>query len=451
MTIEALRASPLLASLPESTLIRLLDGSEPVALVEGEVLFSQGEEPDGLYVVVEGELEVLRRSGRDEFPLATSRRGDLIGELALARGGTRTATVRAATPARLLLLDAEAFIDLLTDRDSARSLLDLVTRRLAELELQLRQRDRLAVLGTLAAGLLHELNNPAAAVARGVEHLGAISMAWGELETRPADGALLDRLSGLLDHARPPASALERLRAETELGASLASLGVEAAEADLVALLAGLGIAASELEATLADVPRSEAVAALRWLALRGRVARLVEETTVGAARISEVVGAVKAYVHVGEAGPQDVEVHEGIEAAMTLLRGRVPSGVEVVRDYDPDVGLVPGNPADLNSVWMNLLDNALDAVGERGVITIRTRALDAAVRVEIENTGPVVPPEVLDRAFDPFFTTKEIGKGTGLGLATTHAVVSRHRGQVTLTSAEDRTVASVSLPRARR
>jgi signal transduction histidine kinase len=449
MMDEALRASPLFASLSARTLAGLAHRAEAVTLEPGEVLFAQGEEPAGLYLVAEGELEVVRRRGSTELQVATSHRGDLVGELALAHGGPRTATVRAVTPARLLLLDTDAFADLLTDRDAAMSLLGMVTRRLGELELELRRHDRMALLGTLAAGLLHELNNPAAAVTRSVDRLAEMTVAWQDLDADLEDRALLGALGGLLDRARPPPSALQRLETETEIERTLAALGVVADETDLTSPLAGLGIAPPDLASVLAGVPPSDAARALRWLALRGQVARLVEETRTGAARISEIVGAVKGYVHVGETGSRDVDVHEGIEAALTLLRGRIPSGVRIVRAYDPDLGTVPGFPADLSSVWMNLLDNALDAVGERGTITIRTEPLPAAIRVEVANTGPAVPPAILDRVFDPFFTTKAVGEGTGLGLATTYSVVTgRHQGTVELTSVEDDTVATVTLPR---
>jgi signal transduction histidine kinase len=146
-----------------------------------------------------------------------------------------------------------------------------------------------------------------------------------------------------------------------------------------------------------------------------------------------------------------DVDVHASLEQALVLLRHKVPDGVTVIRDFDPEPQFVQGWPADLALVWTNLLDNALAAVDRAGTVTVRTRGQHDSVVVDVENTGPTVPPEVLARAFDAFFTTKPVGQGTGLGLATSLAVVAqKHRGRLTLTSADGVTCARVVLPRRR-
>jgi signal transduction histidine kinase len=447
VTLEQLRSAPLLADLPDAMLRRLLEAAPQELLGEGEVLLREGENASSLYVVLEGELQVTKRYDTSDVLLAVCGPGELLGELSMAHGRPRSATVRAVTPARVLRIEADTLTELLAEPRVAVILLATVTRRLEEQELQLRQHDRMATLGTLTAGLLHELNNPAAAVARSVEQLDAALRSWQQVDARVLEPDLLERLADLLETATPPGSAIARLDAETELGELLADLRLPSG-GSVTATLAALGVATGDLRRELVASPESCREPALRWLAGRGRLAALLSETATAAARISEVVGAVKHYSHVDEAPVQEVDVHDGLEAAWTLLRGRVPSGLRFERDYDPDLPHIEGYPGDLNTVWTNLLDNAVDAAGEHGAITVRTRARQDTVVVTVENTGPEVPAEVLERVFDPFFTTKPVGHGAGLGLATSYAVIAhRHRGQLRMTSQEGRTVVTAELP----
>jgi signal transduction histidine kinase len=447
VTLEQLRAAPLLADLPDAVLRRLLEAAPQEVLGEGEVLLREGEQATALYVVLEGELQVTKRYDTSDVLLAVCGPGELLGELSMAHGRPRSATVRAVTAARLLRVEGDTMTELLTEPRVAVILLGTVTRRLEEQELQLRQHDRMATLGTLTAGLLHELNNPAAAVARSVEQLAAALTSWQRIDTHQLEPALLGRLGDLLERASPPGSAIARLEAETELEELLDELRLPS-KGTVAATLAALGVAPGDLRRELAAAPPGCREPALQWLAGRGRLAALLSETATAAARISEVVGAVKHYSHVDEAPVQEVDVHDGIEAAWTLLRGRVPPGLRLERDYDPELPHIEGYPGDLNTVWTNLLDNAVDAAGERGTITVRTRAGEDGIVVTVENTGPEVPAEVLERVFDPFFTTKPVGRGAGLGLATSYAVIAhRHRGQLRMTSREGRTVVTAELP----
>jgi signal transduction histidine kinase len=447
MTVEQLRASPLLAELPDEMLATLLEAAPEQTLVAGETLLLEGEPASALYVVLEGELAVTKRLDDTDVLLAVCGPGELLGELSMVHGRPRSATVRGVTPARLLRIEPDTLAQLLTEPHVAITLLATVTRRLEELELQLRQHDRMATLGTLTAGLLHELNNPAAAIARSVEQLADELTSWQAVHAEILEPGVVARLGGLLERAVPPSSAIERLELEAALDDLLRG-GEPPVGASTAPTLAALGVHPDGLRRVLADVPEECCEPALRWLAGRGRLATLIAETSVAATRVSEVVEAVKRYSHVDEAPVQDVDVHDGLEAAWTLLGGRVPARVELVRDYDPDLPQIEGYPGDLNTVWTNLLDNALDAVGEQGTITVRTRARPDGVQVGIVNTGPEVPPEVLDRVFDPFFTTKPVGKGTGLGLATSYGVVAhRHRGRLTMASEPDHTEVTVVLP----
>jgi signal transduction histidine kinase len=451
VTPDALRLVPLFADLPDRTRTWLATVATPVHLDAGEVLLREGDRSTGLYVVLDGEVEIIKHVDDDAL-VAVSGPGALVGELSLVQSRPRTATVRAAVPTHLARFDPEVLGELVTDRRLALALLDTVGRRTQELEIQLRHRERMAQLGTLTAGLLHELNNPAAAIERSAAGLRELVTRWDAADAGLADAGLADpglrtRLTRLVEQATPPAGALARLELEREHLAALRALGDDEAVAHAPAL-AHLGVAVSALREALDGLGPDATARAGRWLAERHRLDRVVDELSVASHRISEVVGAVKRFSHHDEAPVQEVDVHDGLEAALTILGGKVGHDVKIVRDYAGGLPHVEGYPADLNTVWVNLLDNALDAMEGSGTLTVRTSPIRGGVQVEVGNTGEEIPPEVLDRVFDPFFTTKPFGQGTGLGLAVSHAVVRRHRGRLRLASEPGRTVATVELPR---
>lgn len=434
--VAALRASSLFAALPDRDVTELAASGQTVDVAAGEVLMAEGDPSDSLVVVLEGEIEVVREGGGAHLLLNVCTRGDLLGELGVLQGLPRSATVRARTRAKVRRIGADALDRMLAHPPSARALLQATTRRLAREEALLRQRERMAALGTLAAGLLHEVNNPAAAVARSAARLrallsaGAPGPAFGGLVSSVPDDPLAraDAAAAILGVLRRAAPLLDRSAAEK---------------------LAGLGVEAGALDQVLAGLPPEERADAVRGFLRDAEVSALLEELAAGAEHLSRIVSGVRPLAYSADQGLTDVDLHAGLEQALVLVRHKIPPGVEVVRDLDPEARYVQGRPADLALVWVNLLDNAVSAVGQRGTITVRTRRVDDRVEVDVDNTGDAVPPEVLDRAFDAFFTTKPVGEGTGLGLATSLAVVSQHHGgELSLTSADGVTRARVRLPR---
>ena len=437
--VAALRRSKLFAELPGEDVDALARASRRVALAPGEVLLEEGSPPDAMYVVTSGELEVVRAAPGAPLLLNVCGAGDLIGELGVAHGRPRSATVRARSAATVQRIGADALDRLLAHPRSARALLVSMSRRLDREEALLRQRERMAALGSLAAGLLHELNNPASAVVRGVSRLrGLLADA-----VRPPEP--LRDLAGTVPVPEDP---LARADAERELAAVLAAAGMDGAW-QVAAELARLGVAPDALGAAVTALPEGERGPAVRQLARGGQVEALLDEVSTGAAYLSSIVAGVRPLAYAADQAVTDVDLHVSLEQSLVLLRHKVPPGVRVVRDLDPEPQHVQGWAADLAMVWTNLLDNALAATGADGVVTVRTRGGDDEVVVDVENTGPPVPAEVLERAFDAFWTTKPVGQGTGLGLATSLAVVSqRHRGRLTLTSEDGVTRARVVLPR---
>ncbi len=437
--VAALRRSKLFAELPGEDVEALARASRRVDLEPGEVLLEEGSPPDAMYVVTSGELEVTR--GKTGVPLLLNVMvaGDLIGELGVAHGRPRSATVRARTPASVRRIGATALDRLLAHPRSARALITSMSVRLDRDEKILRLREQLATVGSLAAGLLHELNNPAAAVQRGAARLKALLA---------DDGRAASPLRGLCGAVPVPDDPLSRADREEALRGTLADAGVDAGW-DAATELVRLGVDPAALADALAALPAAERAPAVRDLARSAQIEALLDEVSTGAEYLSGIVAGVRPLAYGVDQALTDVDLHASLEQSLILLRHKIPSGVQVVRDLDPEPQHVQGWAADLAMVWTNLLDNAVAAMGSEGTLTVRTRGGPDEVVVDIENTGPPVPADVLARAFDAFFTTKPIGQGSGLGLATSQAVVERrHRGRLTLESTDGVTRARVVLPR---
>jgi signal transduction histidine kinase len=436
--VGALRRSKLFAELPDEDVDALARASRRVDLEPGDVLIQEGAPGDAMYVVTSGELEVTQGTTGVPVLLNVVGAGDLVGELGPAHGRPRTATIRARTPASVQRIGVSALDRLLAHPRTARALMVSMSRRLDRDEQILRQRERMAALGSLAAGLLHELNNPASAVVRGAQRLRAL------LVDEDAPGPL----GGLCGAVPVPEDPLARADSEEAVRGVLADAGVDAGW-EAAGELVRLGVAPGALADALAGMPREGRGPAVRELVRSGQIRALLEEVVTGAEYLSGIVSGARPLAYAVDEALTDVDLHESLERSLVLLRHKVPPGVQVVRDLDPEPQQVQGWAADLALVWTNLLDNALAAMGAEGTLTVRTRGTPETVVVDIENTGPPVPPEVLERAFDAFYTTKPIGQGTGLGLATSQAVVERrHRGRLTLGSADGVTRARVELPR---
>jgi signal transduction histidine kinase len=451
-----LRASPLFAGVAEADLIRLEAHLTPVTAKPGQRLLEEGAPGDELYLVEEGELEARRRVGRDELTVGPIGPGDVIGEMSVIEGGVRTASVVARTESKLQRLSRDDFAAFLADRPSASlEILRTAMRRLRNTEVALQQREKMAALGTLAAGLTHELNNPAAAAARSADQLagmlddyGRESRQIGPLTVDPEKAAVVDALAGRL--AAAPSSAgmspMARADAAEALEPTLDSLGVDNAW-ELAPALAGRGLSALDL-GDLEDAFESEdAAAVVRWLARGAGVHDLLDELGIAVGRISELVAAVKSYAHLDRAPVGEVDVTVGLESTLVILRHKLRD-VEIVRRYAPDLPHIEAFPGELNQVWTNLIDNAVDAMDGHGRLELIVEAAPNRVEVSICDDGPGIPEELRSRIFEPFFTTKPVGVGSGLGLHIVYGIVAgTHGGEIKVDSEPGRTCFHVSLP----
>lgn len=458
MNIEFLRQLELLAGLSDQDLEELYERAAPVELAEGDVLMQEGSRGDSLYIVLDGEFEITKRSGEKEVVIAVRGAGEVMGEMSMLAEAPRSATVRAIAPSKLLRLDHESFHEVLrSNPEAALSILDTVTNRLRNTEAMLRQHEKLSALGTLAAGLAHELNNPAAAIRRASEQLGDLLQGWqrvshevGRLATVGEKDQELERLRGeLLQRTGTDLglSSLERSDREEELGAWLQSQNIDQPW-EWAGTLAEHGWQPDDLAPTTEAFAGDEFATLVKWLGCSTEALGLTDEVTRASSRISSIVQSVKTYTYMDQAPEQRVDVHQGLEDTLVILRHKLGDGIEVERQFDPDLPEVEGFGSELTQVWTNIIDNAIDAMDGEGTLTLATRKVADAVEVEICDTGPGIPPDQQDRIFEPFYTTKPPGVGTGLGLHISYNVIEqRHRGNIEVESEPGRTCFTISLP----
>jgi signal transduction histidine kinase len=453
---EPLARVSLFADLAPAELARVRAVATEVTLAAGETLMAEGDPGDALYLVLEGTLVVTRRAGAGEQQLTTVGPGTVQGEIAVLEGGVRRATVRARTPARLVRIGRDDLFDVMAREPAVvRSLVGTVARRLRDLEASVQEQERLASLGTLAAGLAHELNNPAAAARSSVGRLEEALDEWDRTSTAlgalsagggPAAGPLAAELLDTLREevarraAEPPVlDPLDAADRRDAVATLLAALGMPNADEPAASLVA-VGWDGNEIDDLLAPFGDDEdRLVVAAWLAATALVRQLLAEVALAAGRISEIVGAVREYTYLDRAPVGRVVVTAGIESTLVMLRSKWKAGVTIQRSYAPDLPAIDAYGSELNQVWTNLIDNAIGAMGGVGDLAIAAAQAPGGdgVLVEIRDSGPGIPEGVRSHVFDPFFTTKEVGSGTGLGLYISRSIVERHGGRLELASGD--------------
>ena len=456
MRIDELHALALFEGLTGEQLAELVEGSAEVSIRPGVELFREGEHADSWWVLLDGVIDLVRQIGPEETVVAKM---DVPGQWA---GGFRAwddqgvylATGRGAVTGRILQVPAEV----LRERFKAWNplgghLIEGLYRTARSIEATARQRTSLVALGTLAAGFAHEINNPAAATSRAVDAL------------EDACQTLLASLSRLADQqiSAQQFSALDTLRREITADAVAPdALALADREETLASWLTRHDIAhewtiAPPLAAAGADLAWCERAAialegpalepGLEWVASTLTVATLLSEIKDSSRRISALVAAIKSYSQMDRASMQRIDVTDGLENTLVMLKHKIPAGVTVVCDYGTNVPPIEAHAGELNQVWTNLIDNALDAMGGAGTLRLTARVEQDDVVIEVGDTGPGMPPQVAARAFEAFYTTKDVGKGTGLGLdVAQRIIVERHGGTIAIDSRPGETVLRVRL-----
>jgi signal transduction histidine kinase len=439
--LARLREMPLFAGMPPEREEWLCDNVTDLKLAPGEALVNEGEPAKGFFVLLEGEILVTRRSEGHDMAVGRHLPLSFFGEVPLLAETPVPVTLRSIGPSRLIRLKDEAFRELLAVCPSfSKQVFRAMARRASGLESFIRQREKMAALGTLAAGLAHELNNPAAAVSRSTQQTRA---AVNELNARicalyksrvPPEG--MEALDALRQGAKKTAlEPLELSEREDALADWLAGRGVDKAWL-LAPPLAAAGITIEQLSSLATLMDAGALSTGLGWLAAMLEISSLLDESSCAVSRIAEIVRAMKSYSYMDQAPQQEVDIHDGIEDTLTILRHKLKKGINVTRDFDRSLPRVPAYGAELNQVWTNLIDNAADALEGTGNITLRTRRENDHAVVDVIDDGPGIPPEIQGRIFEPFFTTKPVGQGTGLGLDIVQKiVVNRHDGSIVLDS----------------
>jgi signal transduction histidine kinase len=459
---DELRGLFLFEALEDDQLAWICEHSDVVDVPAGETLTTEGDPAECFFVLLEGGLVMSRQVGAEHVEInRTEYRGSYVGAIQFYLGDQTEqiygATVRTTADSTFLAVRAREF------RDVFRAWYPMAVHLLQGMFMGQRntasvigQRERLLALGKLSAGLTHELNNPAAAAGRAAHDLGDRVAGMRHKLAMIADGSLdrtqLKKLvmaqDKFVDKARhaPDLTALQTSDAEDEVSDWIDDHDVPDADQLAPVFVAG-GLGVDDLEAVFAACPDCPLEGTLRWLAYTVETEGLIGEIIDSTARISSLVNAAKQYSQMDRAPHQWLDLHEGLYATITMLKPKL-SGIQLVKDCDKTLPRIPGYPAELNQVWTNLIENARDAMDGTGTLTIRTyRENDCAV-VEVEDTGPGIPPEVKNRIFEPFFTTKPVGQGTGLGLDVSfRVIVNRHHGDLRVDSKPGKTVFRVFLP----
>jgi signal transduction histidine kinase len=459
MPADSLRPLAIFSGLADDQLAELWSAGEEIAFDAGQELFREAQAAGSWWVLLDGTIELSRHIGHEENVIgAMATPGQWAGGFqAWDEHGVYLATGRGVDPGRVLRVPAEQLRDLAGAWfPFGVHLIRGLVNTVRSIETMARQREALVALGTLAAGLAHEINNPASAATRAVDSLAeSADTLLASLARLAAAGitaeqfAKLDALRREVTTTAAPAEAGDALGLadrEDALSDWLTAHGVDR-EWLVAPAFAAVGIDTAWCERADALLGAEALAPGLEWVASSVTTAGLLAEVKESTRRVSDLVAAVRSYSQLDRASVQLTDVREGLESTLVMLAPKL-RGVTVVREYGEDLPRIEAIAGELNQVWTNLVDNAVDAMGGQGTLTVTARREEQGVVVEVRDTGTGMPPEVQAHAFEPFFTTKEVGSGTGLGLdISRRIVVGRHGGDIAVESRPGDTVLRVHLP----
>jgi signal transduction histidine kinase len=451
-----LKAIPVFADLSAEDLSWLASHMEVVHYKPGDVVAEEGSPADRLMVILEGEMHGQREHGVGDGRYYTAGAGRVTGMLPYSRLTHLPLTVRATRPSTVALLHVSHFPEMLERLPAlGPKLVGVMADRIRETTRSDQQREKLMALGKLSAGLAHELNNPAAAVRNAAINLQqaviALRTAGLRLDKRALaseDRVYLARFECDWSKEHPPTAldSLERSDREEEIGRWLEDRHIQDAR-QLAPSLVDADCDLDTLRSLSQRFDDGMLADVITRLTVSFTVNRLVEQIDSGTSRIADLVRAIKEYSYMDQASQQEIDIHNGLENTLIMLHYRLKYGIAVEREYDRSIPPICAHGSELNQVWTNLIDNAIDAMEGHGELLVRTEAEFGRVLVEIRDSGPGIAPEIQDRIFEPFFTTKQVGEGTGLGLDTVYRIVQKHHGQVRVESKPGRTSFQVRLP----
>ena len=438
----------------------ICDRALEIRLARGDILVKEGDPHRGFFILTSGSVSITRFSEGMEMPIGQHHTPSFFGEMQVMADDLMPVTLKAVTDCEIYELKSEDFLQLVSQcRDFGIMICRTVQSRVMGLQSFILNREKMAALGTLSAGLAHELNNPATAVVRSLQdimpamlELQRMNLVYGQrnVEDEHTQQWFKMRDDGydfITNNSSDPLKLMDR---EDELLAWLEDYGVQEPWKLAQPLAAG-NVAPKALDKIMTrwrDDTTELRDIGLRWLALSFEVLTMIQSGLRGAERVSQLVQSMRSYTHLDRGAKQRVDVHQGIEDTLTLLSHKLKQGVKVKRTYDRSLPKILAFGSELNQVWTNLLDNSIDAMAEQGELEIVTANKGDRIMVNIIDSGEGIPPEIQSRVFELFFTTKAVGKSSGIGLDNVRRIVeNRHRGSVSLESKPGRTCFSIYLP----
>jgi signal transduction histidine kinase len=468
LTEAVLRRSPLLESCTKAEIETVLSTATEQRLEKDEILFDEQDRLSSVWIIAEGEVEVLKKFNGEDI-LGREEAGEFLGEIPVLMQERTFVKVRATMPTRLVRIPEATFRSLVASCPAvSAAVMRTLVDRIRRYTILVTERERMAGLGTMAAGLAHELNNPASAATRAViqaeEIMDSYRTLGRKLVQRKWTEAGLNLVQALEDDAslrgpevRDQIAALDPVARSDREDAMAEWLSAHSFEDawECAPPLVETGFTPERLNELAQGVGPDELRAALEWAETNARFRQVLTEVRQSTGRIAELVAAVKGYSHADRVTPKITDVHTALENTLTMLGYKLrAANIKVEREYDRTLPKIKTFGAELHQVWTNLIDNSIDAItGDKnrpkpgGTIHVRTSRSGACAQVDVIDDGPGIAPEALPRLFDAFFTTKEVGQGTGLGLEIVRRIVTRHEGTVAVSPEPGATTFTIRLP----
>jgi len=457
--LDILQSIAGLEEVPVQQLEWFIASSEIHKLKEGEYLFEKGSSADHLFIQLSGEIRVFIRMESGEREVSRLKSGAVSGLLPYSRMTHATGYGQAREDSSYLAFPRSGFDSMIIENhELTQAFVHMMTSRVREFTTRREQNEKMMALGKLSAGLAHELNNPSSAIVRSAQELSANLVKSPEsfnavlsLDLKPEQvNAITQLMQEQISNECPPMSMLERSALEDDIADWLEDHNVEDGF-ELAEQFVDKGYTVELLERMADAVPQSAVGAVMNWVASSLVTEVLVSEIQTAAERISELVGSVKSYSHMDRGSDKSsFDIHEGLNNTLTMLNHKIKKGgVELVKEYDVSLPKIEVRVSELNQVWTNLIDNAIDAVTTiaKPKLTVRTLAERDMLCIDIEDNGSGIPEDIVSQIFDPFFTTKDVGKGTGLGLEISRRIINQHQGKLSVRSEPGKTVFRACLP----
>jgi len=460
ITVSTLKDFEALKNVPDDELQWLIDNCRHYTIQDGEHLTVQGQQLGGPHFIISGRftLYIIQNGSRREF--ATFGAGNVTGYLPFSRGVIATANSQAIGDVELISFPTERIREMIKDHfEITQALVHVMSNRVREFTALQQQNEKMMALGKLSAGLAHELNNPASAIVRDsvslIEHLRMEPQSFKKVIAIQMDAAQIDavnnelfRLLALKD--RPQLTLKEKTKREDELTNWLDAHNVENSY-EVAENFVDFGFGTDNLETFCKSIPENYCSPVFNWISNLLVTERMVEDIQESSRRIADLVSSVKTFTHMDRGfDKQYADIHTGIRNTLTMLGYKLKKGnITFVENYDEALPPVKALIGELNQVWTNLVDNALDAMepNGKGTLTIKTERDREFVQVTIMDDGPGIPNDIKSRIFDPFFTTKEMGKGTGMGLEVVQRIVNQHNGSIKVRSVPGKTEFIICFP----